>query len=55
MSASTIAIYIDCPFSGCQGNNPQDYRLDIEFFFPGDNGNIGDYTEETLSRADTSY
>ena len=48
MSADTIAIYIDCALSGCQGNNPQDYRLDIEFFFPGDNGNIGDYTEETL-------
>ena len=48
MAASTIMIYIDCAFSGCQGNNPQDYRLDIEFFFPGDNGNIGDYTEETL-------
>ena len=28
---------------------PAGYRLDIEFFFPGDNGNIGDYTEETLS------
>ena len=48
MAASTIMIYIDCAFSGCQGVNPQDYRLDIEFFFPGDNGNIGDYTEETL-------
>ena len=53
MAASTIMIYIDCAFSGCQGNNPQDYRLDIEFFFPGDNGNIGDYTEETLIVADT--
>ena len=53
MSADTIAIYIDCQTSGCQGTNPQDYRLDIEFFFPGDNGNTGDYTEETLVVTET--
>ena len=51
-AAETLMVYIDCSLSGCQGNNPSDYRLDVEFFFPGDNGNIGDYTEETLVVAD---
>ncbi|MFL2953765.1 MAG: hypothetical protein ACJZ4X_06955 [Candidatus Thalassarchaeaceae archaeon] len=45
-SAEVLVIYIDCYSSGCQGANPQDYRLDIEFYFPGDNGNVGDYTQE---------
>ena len=45
-SAEVLVIYIDCYSSGCQGANPSDYRLDIEFWFPGDNGNVGDYTQE---------
>ena len=52
-SAQVLMIYLDCATSGCQGANPQDYRLDIEFYFPGDNGNIGDFTSEQLVVTET--
>ena len=52
-SAEVLVIYIDCSLSGCQGSNPQDYRLDIEFWFAGDNGNVGDYTQEESIVTDT--
>ena len=52
-AAETLGIYIDCTGTGCQGNNPGDYRLDIEVTFPGDNGNIGDYTQEEVVFVET--
>ena len=52
-SADVLVIYIDCYSSGCQGSNPSDYRLDIEFWFPGDNGNVGDFTSEQVIVTET--
>ena len=52
-SADVLIIYIDCYSSGCQGSNPSDYRLDIEFWFPGDNGNVGDFTSEQVIVTET--
>ena len=44
--AETLMIRVDCNSVYCQGSYASDYRMDIEVFFPGDNGNVGDYTQE---------